>query len=315
MTKNEMITMSYVESDVKPTDEFKRILKTLPQVVDKAQKLLATPANEDIDENNFKETQKELEEYNRFYKNIEAAKKEIRKLYDNEKKQMIQNIDEALQNARYDELADCVNEIKNRKKMIENNRKQKRWDKLQEHYNTLLEQTYPDVKEKLPNLDFNHFQATHDKLVSGAKSFKINDKVLNTLSDYLDQSHKDLQAILNMNSLYEEKLLKDYETTGDLSDVFIKEKRYKEEDERIQKRRAEQIKAEKERIEKENKKKEQVAKLTNQKVEKQSTKNIEKLGEIYEIVTTAATKYSNKITDKEAENILTKITEVINKNA
>lgn len=313
--KNELITISQVESDAKPTSELVKIVQEMPTVIEKAKKLLKTPANEELDEEVFKETQKELREFNRYHKDIEGAIKNVRKAFDTHKKETENQIRGMLEKAGYDELSELVDEIKNREKMIINNRKNQRWDQLKEHYNNVLNKTYPEIKEKLPNLNFENFQANHDNLISGAKTFKVNDKIYNVVSEHLNQADKDLKAILEMESLYEDKLLQHYEQTLDLSDVFIREKQLKKEEEDIQRRRAEKMKKQQEAIEKENKKKEQIAKLQNKKTTKESkpsTDNIKKLAKIYTCVNNAANQYASDITDEQAKETLNQILEIIN---
>ena len=194
-------------------------------------------------------------------------------------------------------------------------RQNQRWDQLKEHYNNVLNKTYPEIKEKLPNLNFENFQANHDNLISGAKTFKVNDKIYNVVSEHLNQADKDLKAILEMESLYEDKLLQHYEQTLDLSNVFIREKQLKKEEEDIQRRRAEKMKKQQEAIEKENKKKEQIAKLQNKKTTKESkpsTDNIKKLAKVYTCVNNAANQYASDITDEQAKETLNQILEIIN---
>lgn len=313
--KNELITISQVESDAKPTSELVKIVQEMPTVIEKAKKLLKTPANEELDEEVFKETQKELREFNRYHKDIEGAIKNVRKAFDTHKKETENQIRGMLEKAGYDELSELVDEIKNREKMIINNRKNQRWDQLKEHYNNVLNKTYPEIKEKLPNLNFENFQANHDNLISGAKTFKVNDKIYNVVSEHLNQADKDLKAILEMESLYEDKLLQHYEQTFDLSNVFIREKQLKKEEEDIQRRRAEKMKKQQEAIEKENKKKEQIAKLQNKKTTKESkpsTDNIKKLAKVYTCVNNAANQYASDITDEQAKETLNQILEIIN---
>ena len=136
--KNELITISQVESDAKPTSELVKIVQEMPTVIEKAKKLLKTPANEELDEEVFKETQKELREFNRYHKDIEGAIKNVRKAFDTHKKETENQIRGMLEKAGYDELSELVDEIKNREKMIINNRKNQRWDQLKEHYNNVL---------------------------------------------------------------------------------------------------------------------------------------------------------------------------------
>lgn len=307
----ELVTVTSIDYSIATSSEYKQILKEMPTVIDKAKRLLSTPANETLDEEEFTRTQRELEQYNRYYKDIEASKKKIRKHFDNEKKKVMDMYNEQLEKAGYEELIECVNAIKNRKKMIEENRKRKHWDEIKEHFNHLLNTTYPEIKEKMPDINFENFQANNDKLVKGAKTFKVNDKILNTVSEYLDRVNKNLKSILTMESIYEEKLLKDYAQVQDLSEIMMLEKRYKKEEQRQQELRAKRLEEQQRKIEKENKKREQVAKLKKEKAQKQCFEHIEKLNKVYSKVNNAVMEYSDGITDDDAKRVLNDILNII----
>lgn len=310
--QNELVKIENIAYDIISSEQFKEILNGIPIVNEKVEKLLATPANEEFDEDEVKRTQDELDKYRKYHSNLQAARTSMRKQFNTARDYVIGQYDEQLKKAGVDKLAENVERIKERKKLVIENRKKRHWDELEEHYNNLLESTYPNVKEKLSDLDFNNFQSNHDSLIKGAKSFKVNDKVKNVVSEHLNKANKDLEAILNMNSIYEDKLLKDYTLLQDLSEVFNREQRYKDEDARRQELQAKKIEAERLRIEKENKKREQIAKLKNEKAKVESTEHIKKLNEVYNIVTKAVREHSDGISDDLAKKILNDITNAIN---
>lgn len=306
--QDNFLQIEHVQSDLRPTPQFKELVNTIPKVVERGDQLLKQAINEDVDEQEFDYVTQELKPVQKYKKQIEKEIKAARKRFNDERDFRIGQIKEVLENAGYDELERIDKEIKNNKKLILNKRQRERWNELEDHFNQLLENTYPKLKEHVPEFSFNMFYNAHPKFVSGAKTKKVTDKMRSEVANYLDNFNKDIETILAMNSPFEQKLIRTYLTTEDMTATIQSEQKFKEAEKKEQQRREEQFKREKERIERENKKKEKAAKLQNKKAEQTSTENIDKLKEIYDIMQSVIT---NGINEDESRKAIQKIKDIV----
>lgn len=305
-----LIAINGMMVKIKPTSGFQQLKNDIPIVRDEAKRLLDRVNDEDIDEEDFDLIMKRLNLVTKGTKKIQNEMKKLRAFY-NEQRDLKQNqILNALNEVGYDELSDIVNDIKNTKKLIIENRKNERWNELENEFNKVLDNTYPSLKEDVPTFTFQTFRNNHSKMVSGAKSRKITKKDLAEVTDYISKYAKDIQSIKALDSEFESKLIRSYVMSEDLSATIEDEKRFKEERERERKRKEELLQREKQRIEEENKKKEKVAKLTKKEVKKESTENLDKLREVFEIMNKF---FDNDKTEANAKKAVDKIREVVDK--
>ena len=305
-----LIAINGMMVKIKPTSGFQQLKNDIPIVRDEAKRLLDRVNDEDIDEKDFDLIMKRLNLVTKGTKKIQDEMKKLRAFY-NEQRDLKQNqILNALNEVGYDELSDIVNDINNTKKLIIENRKNERWNELENEFNKVLDNTYPSLKEDVPTFTFQTFRNNHSKMVSGAKSRKITKKDLAEVTDYISKYAKDIQSIKALDSEFESKLIRSYVMSEDLSATIEDEKRFKEEQERERKRKEELLQREKQRIEEENKKKEKVAKLTKKEVKKESTENLDKLREVFEIMNKF---FDNDKTEANAKKAVDKIREVVDK--
>lgn len=305
-----LIAINGMMVKIRPTSGFQQLKNDIPIVRDEAKKLLDRVNDEDIDEEDFDLIMKRLNLVTKGTKKIQDELKKLRAFY-NEQRDLKQNqILNALNEVGYDDLNDIVNDINNTKKLIIENRKNERWNELKDEFNKVLDNTYPSLKEDVPTFTFQTFRNNHSKMVSGAKSRKITKKDLAEVTDYISKYAKDIQSIKALDSEFESKLIRSYVMSEDLSATIEDEKRFKEEQERERKRKEELLQREKQRIEEENKKKEKVAKLTKKEVKKESTENLDKLREIFDIMNKF---FDNDKTEANAKKAVDKIREVVDK--
>lgn len=305
-----LIAINGMMVKIRPTSGFQQLKNDIPIVRDEAKKLLDRVNDEDIDEKEFDLIMKRLNLVTKGTKKIQDELKKLRAFY-NEQRDLKQNqILNALNEVGYDDLNDIVNDINNTKKLIIENRKNERWNELKDEFNKVLNNTYPSLKEDVPTFTFQTFRNNHSKMVSGAKSRKITKKDLAEVTDYISKYAKDIQSIKALDSEFESKLIRSYVMSEDLSATIEDEKRFKEEQERERKRKEELLQREKQRIEEENKKKEKVAKLTKKEVKKESTENLDKLREVFDIMNKF---FDNEKTEANAEKAVDKIREVVDK--
>lgn len=305
-----LIAINGMMVKIRPTSGFQQLKNDIPIVRDEAKKLLDRVNDEDIDEEDFDLIMKRLNLVTKGTKKIQDELKKLRAFY-NEQRDLKQNqILNALNEVGYDDLNDIVNDINNTKKLIIENRKNERWNELENEFNKVLDNTYPSLKEDVPTFTFQTFRNNHSKMVSGAKSRKITKKDLAEVTDYISKYAKDIQSIKALDSEFESKLIRSYVMSEDLSSTIEDEKRFKEEQERERKRKEELLQREKQRIEEENKKKEKVAKLTKKEVKKESTENLDKLREIFDIMNKF---FDNDKTEANAKKAVDKIREVVDK--
>lgn len=305
-----LIAINGMMVKIRPTSGFQQLKNDIPIVLDEAKRLLDRVNDEDIDEEEFDLIMKRLNLVTKGTKKIQNELKKLRAFY-NEQRDLKQNqILNALNEVGYDDLNDIVNDINNTKKLIIENRKNERWNELEDEFNKVLDNTYPSLKEDVPTFTFQSFRNNHSKMVSGAKSRKITKKDLAEVTDYISKYAKDIQSIKALDSEFESKLIRSYVMSEDLSATIEDEKRFKEEQERERKRKEELLQREKQRIEEENKKKEKVAKLTKKEVKKESTENLDKLREIFDIMNKF---FDNDKTEANAKKAVDKIREVVDK--
>lgn len=305
---NQLVVFNTIQTDMQPTPNFAQLQKEIPLVVNKGKQLLSIADNEDVDEAEFDRVTNELKPIQQKKKQVDNEIKAIRKKFNDARDLKVNQLKKALNDVGFDELDTIDKEIKNRKKLILNKREQQRWDELEKEFNETLETSYPSLKEKVPSFSFTMFYNANPKLISGAKSRKVTDKVKSKVADYIDKFAKDIQTIESLESPYEDKLIRTYLTTEDITETIQAEKQFKKQAEDDAKRKQEEIERQKRKIEEENKKQEKIAKLTKKEVKKESTENIDKLQKIYNIMNDVFKQGVNEQRSKEA---IEKIKEIV----
>lgn len=342
--KDELISVeldnNLVRSIESPT--FNQILEDTPKLVERGKAILNSADPREIDDDELSNVQEDMSYVKNYSKNIEAALKSIRKVYDTARDAKVEEYRERLNNAGYEELTSISTQMKIFGQNVLNIRKEDRWKELKEEFDLTVSQ-YPQLKENLNDgLNFNRFKDSHEKLVTGAKSWRFNDKIKAEIHNYVDEIYKNLTAILNMKSEYNGKLIQHFDTTLDLPSTIALETTLKQQhaaaikaQEDEIKRRAEAIA--KQKIEEEQKRlkaqalaeaqlkaKEQLAKQTANKVLQPKTEqgiasspfgmsdpeivNLQKLNKLYpNLLSLNPDIKSTELTDIMGANLITRL--------
>lgn len=223
--KNELIVVKNLQPVISTYPDFQKILDSIKQSIDHAEPLLKVPLDQ-LDEDQLAQSMAELKKVQTQAKLIATARARVKKRLDQNTANILKQLDDVLISAGYDRLIEINTKIKQRKNDQINNRKDKRWKKLRQHWFELMKNVYTnvdptrDLSTMLPNITFNEFQQQHLKLVSGAKTRDIREKDLKVVSDYLNHINNDFMAILALNSPFQNKLLDYYQSTRDLPTVL-----------------------------------------------------------------------------------------------
>lgn len=161
------------------TGEFQRTLQIIPQHVAKANALLADYRKdpdafiEAVDEDVISEQLKEMAEVSVFARSIDKSRKEIKAYMNGVRDDVLASLDARLAGAQFGELERAQADIKQLKKDVDTDRREKRWGELRETFEANVER-YPLIGEYAPEMaDFSRFKMLFPKLVSGAKSVKV----------------------------------------------------------------------------------------------------------------------------------------------
>lgn len=309
MADQSLIIFNKVQTDMQPTPNFNKLKQEIPLVVQKGKQLLSIADNEDVDEAEFDRVTKELKPIQQKKKQVDEEIKRVRKIFNDTRDLKINQLRNSLNQVGFDELDDIDKEIKNRKKLILTKRERQRWNELEIEFNETLDASYPKLKEKVPSFNFNMFYNAHPKLVSGAKTKKITAKTKATVADYIQNVSKDIETIESLESPYEDKLIRTYLTTEDITETIQAEKKFKKQAEEAEKRKQEEIERQKKKIEEENKRQEKIAKLKKEEAKKESTEHIDKLQQIYHIMNDV---FKQGVTEDRSKDAITKIKEIVN---
>lgn len=181
----EPIHTSIAEVSILPavteTSTFQAVLQEIPLRVQEANQLLqeyrANPDEflENIDESTLDAQLKQMQEVSTFVRDIEKARKEIRAYMNGIRDNLIHYLDMRLENAQYRELERAQADIKQLRKDIESERREKRWGEIRATFEANISR-YPLIGEFAPELaDFSKFKILYPKLISGAKTRKVRE--------------------------------------------------------------------------------------------------------------------------------------------
>lgn len=178
--ETEIATIS-ASNSITETSAFQAVLAEIPERVKQARILLADYRKdpdafvENIDEATLDLQLKESEKVSSFVRNIDKSRKEI-KNYMNERRDAVLNtLDMRLESAQFDELVKSQADIKQLKKDVETDRREKRWGEIRHTFEANVNR-YPLIGEYAPELaDFSRFKMLFPKLVTGAKTRKVKE--------------------------------------------------------------------------------------------------------------------------------------------
>lgn len=264
--------VSLPNPQIQVNPNFNRMLASIPVIVNKANTLL----NQDmstLDEDEIAATLTDLKEAQKTKRNIEGAKREIRKLYNNRRDEVIGFLDQSLANAHYEELATVDQETKKLKADLSSYRINTRWQELQTTFDAEL-RNYPLIQQYAPQLeDFNKLRVQHPDWVKGGKTAKITDKQRGFVSNELSEWNKSIQALVDnqmqLEPAYQNQLLQEFINNPKADTIYNRAGYYQ------QVQAADKAAAERARKEAEERRKQQEAqaKLAQQQAQAQAQQN------------------------------------------
>ena len=255
---------------------FQRALSTIPDQVAKCDSYLALyrmdpekfirETDEDEIDDMIREIKSALELKKPFDESRQMIKRGINQLRDD----LVERYDSILDAAEFNRLSDAENDMKDMNRLLEEHRKNSRWDEIQEVFdNYFITARGQALQQMFPRLaDFNRFKETHNKMVSGAKTRNITaaDKrdVRQILGSYSDGADLISQNPWELIEPYYTRLMQQFEndptfdtlnargqsqkTQQVADDIAIRKKREAEENRR--KAEEERLRKEKEAAEK-----------------------------------------------------------------
>lgn len=207
------LTIQVPSAKLEVSPAFKQVLKKIPELNEQSAKIQAVDLNE-IDEDQITELNKQMRDVSQYDKKFKDVQKAIRDSYNKPRDQVLNWFNTQLESAGYDDFEKNIAKNKQLKRDVIANRANKRWKELETTFKATL-QAYPLIGQMAPKLaNFATFRVRNPKLVSGAKTRKINDKtraaVTNTIAEY-NNSLQDIQAnASNLHPAYQRRLLEAY---------------------------------------------------------------------------------------------------------
>lgn len=163
------------------TSSFQAVLQQIPLRVREANTMLEDYRRDPdafldaVDEDMLDSQLKEMATVSGFVRDIERGRKDIKKYMDARRDEMLAVLDDRLEGAQFKELERAQADIKQLKKDVDADRREKRWAELRETFKANVER-YPLLSEYAPELaDFSRFKMHYPKLVSGAKTRVIRE--------------------------------------------------------------------------------------------------------------------------------------------
>lgn len=188
-------------TQITETSAFQETLAKIPGHVDRANQLLAEyrmdPSQfvQDVDEDDLDEDLKEINQIVKFSNSIAHSRRDIRGYFNNIRDEAVAVLDQRLDEAKFDELTEAHNDIKQLKKDIRSQRMSDRWKELEPIFNGSI-QHYPLIEELAPELlDFSRFRLIHSKMVTGAKTKPITDTIRGEVAQIINSWNTALELI------------------------------------------------------------------------------------------------------------------------
>lgn len=170
-----------VSNSLIETNNFQKVLAEIPVRVQEANALLADYRNnpdtfvDNIDEAALDIQLKQMEEVSSYVRDIDKSRKEIKSHLDKQRDAVLETLDKRLEGAQFDQLVKSQGDIKQLKKDVDTDRREKRWGEIRHTFEANVNR-YPLIGEFAPELaDFSRFKMLFPKLVTGAKTRKVKE--------------------------------------------------------------------------------------------------------------------------------------------
>lgn len=198
---------------------FGEVLAKVSSLAEESTALLANADIDTIDEEQLSRITKEMKPVKEYNKSIENTLKDIRSNMNNARDEISQYLTGLLNQADYDVLIENETKLKALNKQMLARRKENNWQMVRDEFNNTVAQ-YPELDQSYPDLlSTDWFEHQNPKLVSGAKSWKMNDTVVHTIKDYINRVNTNHLLIKEMDSPAPNQLVMEYNKTGNMDAV------------------------------------------------------------------------------------------------
>lgn len=250
---NDLIFISFSNKGLQYeiTPKFKNVLDTSRDLAEESTALLDGATSETIDEDELSRIRGEMKPVKAYRKDVDETLKDVRRVFNDTRDNFTGYIQNLLDGADFDVIEQNEEKAKLLNKDMLALRNKRNWDAVEEEYANTLE-TFPDLEDKFPRLlSFKTFANANEKVATGAKSWKLNDNVVNTIKTYIQDVRTNQDIIQRMNSRYEDELNKRYDQMGDVKAALDLDDQLKKEEAAALERQKKLIEQEAERKAKE----------------------------------------------------------------
>lgn len=202
--QDEMLSIQDGGVQLIQTDTFKRIVNEINALIPEAKEAASVDVK-DLDEKQMTELSHKFATTQKYVKSINDSRKMVKNYFNWNRDYYLAAIDQLLDQAGFNEIDKYYKINKQQKQDRIAWRINQRWDQLKVTFDKNLE-IYPLIKQLAPQLaDFNHYRLTHEKMVSGAKTKKVNDEMRSEINNELNQWNSNLQTIQDNHEKLEPK--------------------------------------------------------------------------------------------------------------
>ena len=178
------LSLSQDQRQLQFSPTFQNVVKQIKETVDHA-KNLASVQIDQVDEQSLEIAISDLKNAQTLSRNINATRRDLKKYLRDRENNILDQFDNLLKSAGYDELETYNAKAKQMKKDLSAYRINTRWEDLKPTFEANLT-NYPLIHQLAPKLeDFDLFRLRHPKLVNGSKSYKIGDKQIKAINQDL----------------------------------------------------------------------------------------------------------------------------------
>lgn len=274
---NDLIMLSFTNKGLNYniTPKFQEVLDESKRLAKESTELLDGATAETIDDDELSRIRSEMKPVREYRKNVDETQKDVRRVFN----EMRDNFGAVIVNLLEDADFDVIERNEEKAKILNKDmlalRKKRNWDEVQHTFGQALEM-YPDLPALYPNrLSFEAFANENEKLVSGAKNWKLNDDVVNTIKSYVTNVYTGHEVIKRLDSKFQDELIQRYDRTGDVKAALDLDEKYRKEEEAALERQKKIIEQEAARKAKEMARKQQLEEEAKRKAEAEEAKRIE----------------------------------------
>lgn len=211
--QDNLLTIVDNRTQLEQSETFQQIVQRISELIPQAKKNATIDVRE-LDDKEMTELNKKFTDTQKYVKQINDSRKMVKNYFNWKRDLYLAGIDQLLDQAGFNELDKYYKINKQQKRDKIAWRINERWNQLKVTFDKNL-QIYPLIAQMAPQLaDFNHYRLTHDNMVSGAVSKKVNDKMRSEINNELNQWNSNLQTIQdnhdNLEPKFQQRLLEQF---------------------------------------------------------------------------------------------------------